>query len=115
MDVKTSLDLTGTFAGDLHGVLREAAQHGPLAVDVATGAVVVLRQRPDTPRLLNFGAGTHYCVGHALAKIAVEESVRALLVADPPLRLAEDPADIPWRQVLGRSPVRLIVSSERAA
>ena len=33
--------------------------------------------RPDTPRLLNFGAGTHYCVGHALAKIAVEESVRA--------------------------------------
>jgi cytochrome P450 len=115
MDVKTSLDLTGTFAGDLHGVLREAAQHGPLAVDVATGAVVVLRQRPDTPRLLNFGAGTHYCVGHALAKIAVEESVRALLVADPPLCLAEDPADIPWRQVLGRSPVRLIVSSERAA
>jgi cytochrome P450 len=71
--------------------------------------------RPDTPRLLNFGAGTHYCVGHALAKIAVEESVRAVLAADPPLRLTEDPADIPWRQVLGRSPARLVVSSERAA
>lgn len=40
--------------------------------------------RPDTPRLLNFGAGTHYCLGHALAKIAVEESVRAVLAADPP-------------------------------
>jgi cytochrome P450 len=71
--------------------------------------------RPETPRLLNFGAGTHYCIGHALAKIAVEESVRAVLAADPQLRLTEDPADIPWRQVLGRSPARLVVSSERAA
>jgi cytochrome P450 len=71
--------------------------------------------RPDTPRLLNFGAGTHYCIGHALAKIAVEECVRAVLAADPPLRLTEDPADITWRQVLGRSPARLVVSSERAA
>ncbi len=71
--------------------------------------------RHDTPRLVNFGAGTHYCVGHALAKIAVEESVRSVLAADhPPLRLIEDPADIPWRQVLGRSPARLLVSSGAA-
>ena len=71
--------------------------------------------RPDTPRLPNFGAGTHYCVGHALAKIAVEESVRAVLAADhPPMRLAEDPADIPWRLVLGRSPARLLVTSGAA-
>jgi cytochrome P450 len=70
--------------------------------------------RPDTPRLPNFGAGTHYCLGTALAKIAVEESLRAVLAADPPLRLTEDPADIPWRQVLGRSPARLVVSSEAA-
>jgi hypothetical protein len=70
--------------------------------------------RPDTPRLPNFGAGTHYCVGHALAKIAVEECVRAVLAGDPPLCLTEDPADIPWRQVLGRSPARLLVSSGAA-
>jgi hypothetical protein len=51
-------------------------------------------------------------VGHALAKIAVEESVRAVLAADrPPMRLTEDPAEIPWRQVLGRSPARLLVNS----
>jgi cytochrome P450 len=67
--------------------------------------------RPDTPRLLNFGAGTHYCLGTALAKIAVEESLRAVLAVETPLRLTEDPADIPWRQVLGRSPARLLVSS----
>jgi cytochrome P450 len=71
--------------------------------------------RPDTPRLPNFGAGTHYCLGKSLAQITVEECVRAVLAADPPLRLTEDPADIAWRQVLGRSPARLVVSSERAA
>lgn len=67
--------------------------------------------RPDTTKLPNFGAGTHYCLGTSLAKVAVEESLRALLAADPPLRLTEDPAEIPWRQVLGRSPARLAVSS----
>jgi cytochrome P450 len=66
--------------------------------------------KPDTAKLLNFGAGTHYCLGTALAKIAVEESLRAVLAADPALHLTEDPAEIPWRQVLGRSPARLLVS-----
>lgn len=71
--------------------------------------------RPDTPKLLNFGAGTHYCLGKAMAQLAVEECVRAVLAADPPLRLTEEPSGIPWRQVLGRSPARLAVTSERAA
>jgi cytochrome P450 len=71
--------------------------------------------RPDTAKLLSFGAGTHYCLGTALARIAVEEAVRAVLAADPPLRLTEDPAEIPWRQVLGRSPARLLVSSGAAS
>lgn len=67
--------------------------------------------RPDAAKLPNFGAGTHYCLGTSLAKVAVEESLRALLAADPPLRLDENPDEIPWRQVLGRSPARLLVSS----
>lgn len=65
--------------------------------------------RPDTARLPNFGAGTHFCLGTALAKLAVEESLRAMLAADPPLHLDSPPETIPWRQVLGRSPVRLDV------
>jgi cytochrome P450 len=69
--------------------------------------------RQDTPRLLNFGAATHYCLGTSLAKLAVEECVRAVLAKGPPLQLIEDPADIPWRRTLGRSPARLIVSSDR--
>jgi hypothetical protein len=38
-----------------------------------------------------------------------------VLATDPPLRLTEDPAEIPWRRVLSRSPARLTVSSEVAA
>jgi hypothetical protein len=45
-----------------------------------------------------------------MAQIALEESMRAVL-AEPSLHLADDPADIPWRQVLGRSPARLLVTS----
>lgn len=71
--------------------------------------------QPGTPRLLNFGAGAHYCLGRALAQIALEECMRAVLGSDPPLRLAEDPKAIPWRQVLGRSPARLVVSTGDAA
>jgi cytochrome P450 len=67
--------------------------------------------RPDTPRLLNFGAGTHYCLGAALAKLAVESCIRSVLAEVPPLQLVEDPANIPWRRVLGRSPTQLVVNS----
>src|SRR5262249_46968739 len=68
--------------------------------------------RPKTPRPLSFGAGAHYCLGASLAKIVLEECMRAVLSADPLLRLDEDPADIPWRVVLGRCPSRLLVSAE---
>src|SRR5262245_11040225 len=56
----TSIDLTGTFADELTGMLREAAQQGPLATDVITGATVVLRQRDvdelaHDPRLIGIG------------------------------------------------------------
>jgi cytochrome P450 len=71
--------------------------------------------RPGAPRLLNFGAGTHHCLGHALARMAVGESVAAVLSATPALQLSEDPDDIPWRQVLGRSPARLLVHTSGAA
>ncbi len=66
---------------------------------------------PDTPRLLSFGAGPHYCLGAALARLTVEEAVRATALDHPELQLTEDPAALPWRIVLGRSPARLPVSA----
>jgi cytochrome P450 len=65
---------------------------------------------PSTPRLLTFGAGPHYCLGAALARLTIEECVGAMLDLPRPARLVEDPARIPWRTVLGRSPTRLLVT-----
>ncbi|MCZ8379794.1 cytochrome P450 [Mycobacterium sp. CPCC 205372] len=82
----------------------ETAWHDPDQFDAARFT------RPDAPKLMNFGAGVHYCLGTALAKVTVHECVKSVLALDPPLRLTEAPAEIPWRQVLGRSPARLLVA-----
>ena len=65
---------------------------------------------PSAPRLLTFGAGPHYCLGAALARLTIEECARAMLDLERFPRLVEDPASIPWRTVLGRSPSRLQVT-----
>jgi cytochrome P450 len=65
---------------------------------------------PSTPRLLTFGAGPHYCLGAALARLTIEESAHALLDLPYPPRLIENVSVIPWRTVLGRSPARLQVT-----
>jgi len=65
---------------------------------------------PGHPDVLAFGAGPHFCLGAALAKVTLEECVRAVLAHDRQYELAEPPEEIPWRVVLGRSPQRLPVS-----
>jgi cytochrome P450 len=60
------------------------------------------------PRLLSFGAGVHYCLGAALARLTLEETVRAVAPRRP--TLDADPADIEWVSVLGRSPKSLSVT-----
>ena len=62
------------------------------------------------PRLLSFGAGVHYCLGAALARLTVEEVVRGVLALGPTIKPAEDPWQLPWRSVLGRSPASLPVT-----
>ncbi len=62
------------------------------------------------PALLTFGAGAHFCLGAALARMTLQETVRAVAARDN-ISLAEDPATLPWRVVLGRSPARLPVTA----
>lgn len=60
------------------------------------------------PGLLSFGAGPHFCLGAALARMTLQECVRAV-ASRGTLELDADPASLPWRVVLGRSPARLPV------
>jgi hypothetical protein len=63
---------------------------------------------PDAPKLLSFGAGPHYCLGAALARMTVEEAVRGF-ASGPALEHADDPWSVEWRTVLGRSPTSIPV------
>jgi len=68
--------------------------------------------QPGVPRLMSFGIGTHYCLGAALARMTLEEAVRAVFVETPQPRAAFDIDAVEWRQVLGRSPASLPVVFE---
>ncbi len=63
---------------------------------------------PDAPRLFSFGAGPHYCLGAALARMTLEESVRGVAELRPTLTVA--PEGIAWCQVLGQSPSTLPIT-----
>jgi cytochrome P450 len=112
-----SIELQGITipAGSMLYLCTAAANRDPLAWKDPDRFDPDRFDRPETPRLLTFGLGTHYCLGTALAKVAVEEYLRTVLENDPGLELAENPDDIPWRLILGRSPTRLHVRPRAAA
>jgi cytochrome P450 len=68
---------------------------------------------PDAPRLLTFGSGPHFCLGAALARMTLEETITGL-AAKGPFEPADDVSiesgNVQWKSVLGRSPVALPVT-----
>jgi cytochrome P450 len=98
--------------GSLITLCTAAANREPSTWRDADRVDIARFTRPDTPRLLSFGAGPHYCLGAALARLTVDEVIRSVIIDSPaPMTLTEDPATIPWRMVLGRAPARLSVAA----
>ncbi|MEV0125791.1 cytochrome P450 [Streptomyces sp. NPDC050703] len=63
------------------------------------------------PPHLAFGYGPHHCVAPLLARLEAELLLTTLLARLPDLRLAVDPANVPWQKdVLIRGPVTLPVT-----
>ena len=62
-------------------------------------------------RHLQFGYGMHHCMGAALARMEITETLRRLVTELPGLRLAVDPSEIAWDTgILVHRPVALPVS-----
>ncbi|MFG1949444.1 cytochrome P450 [Nonomuraea sp. NPDC048826] len=60
---------------------------------------------------LTFGHGAHHCIGAQLARLELQESLRALLQHMPDLRLADGPEGVTWKYgVIVRGPTLLRVT-----
>ena len=75
------------------------------------GADELRLDRPENAHLA-FGHGIHYCLGAPLARLEARVAFTGLLDRFPDLRLAADPAELPWRpglllRGLHRLPVHL--------
>lgn len=107
--VVASLEIGGIErpAGTMVILNTLAASHDPGVWRDADNFVLGRFEQPDAPRLLSFGGGPHYCLGAALARVTLEETVRGIAGLD--VELAADPDHLEWVQVLGRSPTRLPV------
>jgi cytochrome P450 len=103
------IEIAGTVRapGSLLGLATAAANRDPAVWDRPDDFVLDRFEKSDAPRLLTFGTGSHYCLGANLARMTLEEAVRALV--ENPCDPFVDLTDIAWRMILGRSPVSLPV------
>jgi cytochrome P450 len=60
-----------------------------------------------TPKMMTFGGGAHFCLGAWLARLTLEEALRAVIAAKP--RLVGDADDLEWMSATGANPVSIPV------
>lgn len=61
----------------------------------------------DCPKMMTFGGGAHFCLGAWLARLTLEEALRAVIAAKP--RLIGDADDLEWVSATGANPVSIPV------
>ena len=97
-------------AGSLLFLTTDTANHDPDGY-AEPGRFLPMRfESEDVHRLMTFGAGPHYCLGAAFARMVVQEAVAAALRLPEPLRLTEPAGDLEWKTVLATYPARIPVA-----
>jgi cytochrome P450 len=96
--------------GSLLFLCTDTANHDPVGYAEPGRFLPSRFDAEDVHRLMTFGAGPHYCLGAAFARMVVQEAVTAALRLPEPLRLAEPAAELPWTTVLATYPARLPVT-----
>jgi hypothetical protein len=96
--------------GELVWLSSDTANHDPAGYPEPGRFLPTRFDDEDVHRLMSFGAGTHYCLGAALARMVLQEAVAATLRLPEPLVLTEAVENIPWVTVLGTYPGRLVVT-----
>jgi cytochrome P450 len=85
-----------------------AANHDPRAFPDPDTFDIRRFTDPALPSHVTFGHGPHYCLGANLARMEVQEALRAIVTRLPELRLTIDPAEVAWtNDGLLHRPVRL--------
>ena len=96
--------------GSLLLLCTDTANHDPLGYAEPGRFLPTRFDADEVHRLMTFGAGPHYCLGAAFARMVVQEAVTAVLSLPEPLRLTEPASELPWTTVLATYPARLPVS-----
>ena len=97
-------------AGALLVLCTDTANHDPVGYSEPGRFLPSRFEADDVHRLMTFGAGPHYCLGAAFARMVVHEAVRAVLSLPEPLQLTEPASELPWTMVLATYPARLPIS-----
>jgi cytochrome P450 len=96
--------------GTLLLLCTDTANHDPAGYSEPGRFLPSRFDADEVHRLMTFGAGPHYCLGAAFARMVVQESVAAVLGLPEPLRLTEPAAELPWTTVLATYPARLPIT-----
>jgi cytochrome P450 len=97
-------------AGDLLFLCTDTANHDPVGYDEPGRFLPERFDADEVHRLMTFGAGPHYCLGAAFARMVVQEAVTSVLALPEPLELSEPAASLEWTTVLATYPASIPIT-----